>query len=58
MNISHRVKEPGLAGRWRVWLERRRGRQLLAGLDRHALYDLGLSRLDALHESRKPFWRA
>lgn len=47
-----------LAHRARVWIDRRRSRDLLRRLDDHALRDIGLSRLDAWREARKPFWRA
>lgn len=47
-----------LAHRTGVWIDRRRTRELLRSLDDRALRDLGLSRLDAWQEARKPFWRA
>lgn len=34
-----------------------RTRKQLAMLDARALKDIGVSRTDALEESRKPFWR-
>ncbi|HUT48704.1 MAG TPA: DUF1127 domain-containing protein [Alphaproteobacteria bacterium] len=40
-----------------AWQERSRGRYQLAQLDRRMLRDIGLSRVDALHEASKPFWR-
>jgi uncharacterized protein YjiS (DUF1127 family) len=40
-----------------VWKQRARERALLLSLGERALRDIGLSRYDALHEGRKPFWR-
>nr|CAA9286083.1 hypothetical protein AVDCRST_MAG63-3975 [uncultured Armatimonadetes bacterium] len=40
-----------------VWIERARQRRCLAGLSDRSLKDIGISRCDALHEARKPFWR-
>jgi uncharacterized protein YjiS (DUF1127 family) len=42
-----------------VWVQRSRERKALAELvnDDHLLNDIGVSRLDALHEAAKPFWR-
>lgn len=40
-----------------VWQQRARSRRLLAALPDEALKDIGLSRADAVGESRKPFWR-
>lgn len=39
------------------WNERARQRRQLARLDDRLLGDLGLSRIDAEQEARKPFWR-
>ncbi len=36
---------------------RHRSRVALAGLDAHALRDIGITRVDAEHEANKPFWR-
>jgi uncharacterized protein YjiS (DUF1127 family) len=38
-------------------IERARQRRCLAGLSDRSLKDIGISRYDALHEARKPFWR-
>lgn len=42
-----------------VWVQRSRERKELTELvnDDHLLNDIGVSRLDALHEAAKPFWR-
>lgn len=39
------------------WQSRARDRYHLAALDDHMLRDMGLTRLDADREFRKPFWR-
>jgi uncharacterized protein YjiS (DUF1127 family) len=41
-----------------VWHTRARQRHVLAVLDDHILRDIGLTRVDADREARKPFWRA
>lgn len=40
----------------RAWHERNRTRHRLAELDDRTLHDIGLTRAEALAESRKPFW--
>jgi uncharacterized protein YjiS (DUF1127 family) len=40
-----------------IWRQRLRGRRALVLMDDRSLRDLGLTRYDALYESRKPFWR-
>ena len=40
-----------------VWIARARQRRCLAGLSDRSLKDIGISRCDALHKARKPFWR-
>ena len=40
-----------------LWSERSRQRRELAELNDRALKDIGLTRIDALRESAKPFWR-
>jgi uncharacterized protein YjiS (DUF1127 family) len=40
------------------WADRATMRRILAGMSDAQLKDIGLSRLDANAESRKPFWRA
>lgn len=39
-----------------VWADRSRQRRELASMDERALKDIGLTRIDALRESSKPFW--
>ena len=39
------------------WFERMRERRMLAELTDRDLRDIGLSRYDAMHEWRKPFWQ-
>ena len=41
-----------------LWQSRANQRHALARLDDRMLRDLGLSRSEAVWESRKPFWRA
>ena len=41
-----------------TWYERSKSRRELAGLSDHMLKDIGVSRVDAWAESRKPFWKA
>ncbi len=41
-----------------IWIDRHRQRQTLCGLSDHMLKDIGVSRSEAEHESRKPFWRS
>lgn len=48
---------PSLMNQLLVWHRRRQERRLLAAMDDRALGDLGLSRIDARQEWRKPFWR-
>jgi uncharacterized protein YjiS (DUF1127 family) len=52
MRFLHRVIDILLE-----WNERARQRRQLARLDDRLLGDLGLSRVDAEQEARKPFWR-
>lgn len=40
------------------WQVRAHARRELARLDERTLHDIGLSRMDAEFEARKPFWRA
>ena len=40
-----------------AWHDRARQRHHLMGLDEHQLKDIGVSRAEAEHEARKPFWR-
>lgn len=39
------------------WRQNSRTRAMLATLDNDALKDIGISRVDALQESNKPFWQ-
>jgi uncharacterized protein YjiS (DUF1127 family) len=39
------------------WIERTRQRNALAGLNDHELRDIGITRVDAVSEAGKPFWR-
>jgi uncharacterized protein YjiS (DUF1127 family) len=47
----------GLLGLIGEWLRRSESRRELAGLCDHALRDIGITRVDALREADKPFWR-
>lgn len=40
-----------------LWQTRARDRDILGGLSERTLRDVGLSRADVEHESRKPFWQ-
>ncbi|MGP1257049.1 MAG: DUF1127 domain-containing protein [Kiloniellales bacterium] len=40
------------------WQERAEQRHALAELDDRLLRDIGLDRVAAAHEARKPFWKA
>jgi len=40
-----------------AWQDRANGRRELAALDDRLLKDIGVSRVDALREADKPFWR-
>jgi uncharacterized protein YjiS (DUF1127 family) len=46
-----------VAGTVSVWLRRSRTRRRLAELEDRELRDIGVSRAQALDESKKPFWR-
>ena len=54
------VRSPlgALLARWRAWYAVYRQRRVLLRLDEAMLKDLGISRVDALQEGYKPFWRA
>jgi uncharacterized protein YjiS (DUF1127 family) len=39
------------------WTERAEQRRCLAALSDRSLRDIGVTRCDALRETRKPFWR-
>jgi uncharacterized protein YjiS (DUF1127 family) len=40
-----------------IWMDRARGRRRLSRVDDAVLKDLGISRVDAWQELKKPFWR-
>lgn len=46
-----------LAAAIRLWHRRIREREALAGMNDRELRDIGVSRMDALGELAKPFWR-
>jgi uncharacterized protein YjiS (DUF1127 family) len=46
-----------LAARIRQWRQRSRSRRHLRRLDERLLRDIGVDRLEAQDEARKPFWR-
>ena len=48
----------GLSSLLRLWCERSRERHQLELLTDRELRDLGLTRIDAQQETRKPFWRS
>jgi uncharacterized protein YjiS (DUF1127 family) len=39
------------------WIERTRQRRALGGLDEAMLRDIGITRVEAVRECEKPFWR-
>lgn len=41
----------------RLWLRRGEERRELAGMSEQEWRDIGLTRIDAMREIRKPFWR-
>ncbi|BBB29271.1 DUF1127 domain-containing protein [Neptunomonas japonica] len=47
-----------LLQRLRELQQRQHSRRELATLDRDALKDIGVNRVDALLEANKPFWRS
>jgi len=46
------------AERISVWHDRNSGRRALDSLNDRTLHDIGISRVDVIRESMKPFWRA
>lgn len=40
-----------------LWINRHQQRKALQQLDERTLKDIGVSRVDALRESYKPFWK-
>lgn len=56
---AHRSKAPrGLFKTVVAWQSRAAERAHLRQLDSRLLADMGMTRADAVRESRKPFWRA
>ena len=57
--VAPAADEPGagMAARLRQWLQRSRTRREITELDEHLLRDIGLTRFDAVAESRKLFWQ-
>jgi uncharacterized protein YjiS (DUF1127 family) len=51
-----RVYGMRLLARYRRWQVLAKQRRELARLSDHMLKDIGLSRVDALREARRPFW--
>ena len=49
-------RTPDLLSRIRRWSELSRQRRELARLSDEMLKDIGISRIDALREARRPFW--
>ena len=43
---------------FRIWPDRWRQRLDLRDMDDHRLRDIGITRHEAMRESRKPFWRS
>lgn len=55
----HRGHETGwLPALLRTWYARSRQRRQLRQLDERLFRDIGVTADEALHEARKPFWRA
>ena len=54
----HTPDHVGLRGLISEWLHRIESRRDLAGLSDRELRDIGITRVDALGEADKPFWRA
>ena len=50
--------QPGWMAQVRQWWRRSRTRNEITELDEHLLRDIGLTRFDAMVESRKHFWQA
>jgi uncharacterized protein YjiS (DUF1127 family) len=40
----------------KAWRQRSKARAQLSGISSHSLQDIGITRIDALIESNKPFW--
>lgn len=62
VSVDVAARQPRSAVRWLFsglasWHRRHRQRLDLAELDDHLLADIGVTPLEARHESAKPFWR-
>jgi uncharacterized protein YjiS (DUF1127 family) len=61
MAVLFRTREAPPRKRWpglfAVWRDRAKKRRQLAAMRERDLKDIGLTRLDAAREVRKPFWR-
>jgi uncharacterized protein YjiS (DUF1127 family) len=55
--LAHRSKLVAAAERLMIWIDRARGRRILAALDDRMLDDIGIDRGTLQTESRKPFWQ-
>lgn len=56
-HIGYRTLRRGMAVLI-TWRNRARQRRRLRELDDHLLSDIGITRVDAEREERKPFWKA
>jgi uncharacterized protein YjiS (DUF1127 family) len=54
----HQRSDRGWIALVKTWWRRMQDRQTLATMDDQSLRDIGITRYDAWHEARKPFWRA
>lgn len=56
--FDHAEKSRTLLQTLRLWRQRANGRRRLGELTRCELEDIGIDRVDADIEARKPFWKA